>query len=546
MAVDDDPLALDRVEDELRRRYGRDYDVICETSAATALDRLEALDGPLAVILADQWLREPHVTGESLLARVKELHPQAKRALLVDWGAWGDQPTADAILRAMAAGDIDFYVAKPWRSPDEFFHRTVTEFLQEWARAVGRGLQEIAVVGEPWSPRSHEVRVTLERNGIPHTFYSSESEEGKAILAECGEEGATAPVVQLLNGQVLRDPSAADLAGAYGVQTSVPAGSEFDVVVIGAGPAGLAAAVYATSEGMSTLVVERESIGGQAGSSSLIRNYLGFARGISGADLAQRAFQQAWVFGARFLLMREALSLRPGRDRHVVAIADGSEVSARAVVLATGVSYRRLRASALDAFTGAGVFYGASHWEATALEGTDVFVVGAGNSGGQAALHLARYARHVTILCRGASLELTMSHYLRDQIGSTPNVDVRLQTEVAGGGGGVRLEQLEIRDNQTGEVTTEPAAALFVLAGAAPRTSWLPAEISRNQAGFVITGQEGALSLETSVPRIFAVGDARLGSPKRVAAAVGEGSVVVQQVYKRLTEAEASADRARS
>lgn len=538
LAVDDDPLALDRVEDELRRRYGRDYEVITETSAATALKRLEHLPGPLALVLADQWLREPHLTGESLLARVKEMHPQAKRALLIDWGAWADRPTADAILRAMAAGGIDFYVMKPWRSPDEFFHRMVTEFLTEWTRGVGFGLQEITVIAEPWSPRAHEIRHTLERNGVPHSFVDQASEEGKALLVECGQEGATVPVVYMpLQDRVLVDPSAAELASAYGVDTTVPQGSEFDVVVIGAGPAGLAAAVYATSEGLSTLVVERESIGGQAGSSSLIRNYLGFARGISGAELAQRAYQQAWVFGARFLLMREAVSLRPGDDAHVVGIGDGSEVTGRAVVLATGVSYRRLRAAALDAFTGAGVFYGASHWEATALVGQNVYIVGAGNSGGQAALHLAKYAQRVTILCRGEALEKSMSHYLRDQIAATPNVEVRLQTEVVGGGGASRLERVEIRDNPSGEVTVEPAGALFILAGAAPRTGWLPDEIVRNHNGFVITGEEGALSLETSVPRIFAVGDARLGSPKRVAAAVGEGSVVVQQVYARLNEA---------
>jgi thioredoxin reductase (NADPH) len=547
LAVDDDPLALDRIEDELGRRYGRDYDVICETSAAAAQQRLDALPGPLALVLADQWLREPHVTGESLLARVKKEHPQAKRALMIDWGAWGDRPTADAILRAMAAGSIDFYVAKPWRSPDEFFHRMVTEFLQEWSRAAGYGSHEIAVIAEPWSPRAHELRRTLERNGVPHTFFDHDSEEGKALLTECGQEGATVPVVYLpLEGRVLVDPSATELAGAYGVDTSVPRGSEFDVVIIGAGPAGLAAAVYAASEGLSTLVIERDSVGGQAGSSSLIRNYLGFARGISGAELAQRAYQQAWVFGARFMHVSQAVGLNPGNGRNVVSIGDGSEVTGRAVVLATGVSYRRLRAAALDAYTGMGVFYGASHWEATALEGEDVFIVGAGNSGGQAAVHLAKYARQVTILCRGASLADSMSAYLRDQIGTTPNIDVRLETEVTGGGGDDKLEELEIRDNPTGAVTTEPAAALFILAGAAPRTAWLPDTVARDKSGFVLTGQDGALSLETSVPGVFAVGDVRRGSPKRVAAAVGEGSVCVQQIYTRLNEVDPSPDRVHS
>jgi thioredoxin reductase (NADPH) len=339
-----------------------------------------------------------------------------------------------------------------------------------------------------------------------------------------------------MNGRVLVDPTPGELARACGIDTSVPAGAEFDVVVIGAGPGGLAAAVYATSEGLSTLVVERESVGGQAGSSSLIRNYLGFARGISGGDLAARAHQQAWIFGTRFLRMREAVELRPGTGGpHTVVISDGSEVKAHAVVLATGVTYRRLALSELDALTGAGVFYGASSWEAAALEGEDVYIVGAGNSAGQAAVHLAKYARSVTLLCRGGSLSATMSQYLRDQILSTANVAVRLRHEVIGGRGDGRLESLDIRNNETGEAVTVPAAALFILAGAEPRTAWLPPAVERDEAGYVVTGESAARSLETSVPGVFAVGDVRSGAPKRVAAAVGEGSVAVAQVHGYLT-----------
>src|SRR4051794_34248671 len=309
LAIDDDPLALDRVLDELRRRYARDYEVVGESSADHALLRIESLgDQPLALVLADQWLREPHQTGESVLVRTRELQPGAKRALLVDWGAWGDDATEQAIVRAMATGLIDYYVVKPWRSPDESFHRAITDFLQEWMSGIGP--QEIAVVGEPWAPRSHDIRTLLERNGLPHVFHSIETEQGKLLLAECGLDETCLPVVQMLDGRVLVDPSSAEVARACGIDTTVSEGADFDVVVIGAGPGGLAAAVYATSEGLSTLVVEREAVGGQAGSSSLIRNYLGFARGISGAELAMRAHQQAWAFGARFLRMREAVELR--------------------------------------------------------------------------------------------------------------------------------------------------------------------------------------------------------------------------------------------
>jgi thioredoxin reductase (NADPH) len=532
LAVDDDLLALDRIEDELRRRYERDYEIACEGSATAALARIEKLTedgGRLALILADQWLREPHETGATVLARTRALQPHAKRALMIEWGAWGDAPTADAVLRAMAQGAIDFYLVKPWRSPDETFHRAITEFLQEWRS--GSGPQELTVIGEPWSPRSHEIRQTLERNGIAHVFLSRDGDEGRARLAEAGAEDEAGVVVLTLDGRVMVEPSNEALARAAGLDTSIEPGAEFDVVVVGAGPAGLASAVYCGSEGLSALVIERESIGGQAGSSSLIRNYLGFPRGIGGGELATRAHQQAWAFGARFLRTREARQLRPGSDHHVVVTSDGTEIRGRAVVLAMGVAYRRLDLPELDALTGAGVFYGASRWEAAALAGEDVFVVGAGNSGGQAALHLARYARGVTILCRGGSLAATMSHYLRDLIEAAPNIDVRLRTEVAGGGGEGRLERLVIRDSSTGETEERAAAALFILAGAEPRTGWLPDEVRRDESGYVITGEDGGRSLETSVPGVFAVGDVRAGAAKRVAGAVGEGSVVVAQVH---------------
>jgi thioredoxin reductase (NADPH) len=545
LAVDDDPLALDRVVDELERRYGRDYDVRGEGSADAAMARIDACvtnDQPLALVLADQWLREPHVTGEMLLQRTRERHPGAKRALLLDWGAWGDEATEQAVLRAMATGLIDYYVVKPWRVPDEAFHLAITDFLKEWMSAIGP--QEITIVGEPWAPSSHEIRRLLERNSLAHVFHSVDSEAGKSLLADCGLDDQCLPVVQMLDGRVLVDPSPTDLMRACGIDTTVTDGAEFDVVVIGGGPGGLAAAVYATSEGMSTLVVERESVGGQAGSSSLIRNYLGFARGISGAELAMRAHQQAWAFGARFLRMREAVELRIAEHGpHTVVIGDGTEVRASAVVLATGVTYRTLPMPELEALAGAGVFYGASRWEAAALDGEDVYIVGAGNSAGQAAIHLAKHARSVVMLCRGADLSATMSQYLRHQIHVTPNIEVRHRHEVVGGGGAQRLERLEIRNNESGEISDVSAAALFILAGAEPRTSWLPDAVERDEAGYVVTGGGDARALETTVPGVFAVGDVRSGAPKRVAGAVGEGSLVVGQILDYIAARADAAER---
>jgi thioredoxin reductase (NADPH) len=556
LAVDDDPGALDRIAAELRRRYGSDYRVLCERSAAEALGRLEAMRAEgeaVALVLADQWM--PDLTGEELLARARDLYPDAKRGLLVDWGAWGDRPTADAMLRAMALGHIDYYVLKPWQSPDEYFHRTVTEFLQEWSRTTASVPQEIAVVGRRWSTRCHELRSLLARNGVPHVFHANDSSEGRRLLSDVGQEDAQVPVVRLLDGRVLVDPSNAELASAYGANTHLER-SDFDVVVVGAGPAGLAAAMYASSEGLATLAVERESIGGQAGWSSRIRNYLGFSRGVSGAELAQRAYQQAWVFGTTFLLMRKVVALRSEGERHVVSMSDGTQATARAVILATGVTYRRLTIPALEPLSGAGVFHGASVSEAQALSGEHVYIVGGGNSAGQAAMHLARYASQVSMLVRGSSLADSMSRYLRDEIAASGNIDVRLNTEVCDGGGEGRLEYLTLRQTISRERETVPAPALFIHIGARPHTQWLPDAIQRDRWGYVITGpdlvrddpeeecwalERPPLMLETSVPGVFAVGDVRERSVKRVASAVGEGSIVIQQVYEYLASSQAPA-----
>jgi thioredoxin reductase (NADPH) len=557
VAVDDDPAALARIADELRRRYAADYEVVCATSAREAQEALEEIGrrgGDVAIVLAAQWL--PDVTGDELLARAHRLYPRAKRGLLVDFGAWGDRATADAILRAMTHGHIDYYVLRPWRSCDELFHRTITEFLHEWSRTETSTPKEVVVVGDAWEPRANEITTLLGRNGVPTLFRAADSPEGTALLARAGRDRSDGPVVFLLDGSVLVRPTNVELARAYGVTTELDADHEVDVAVVGAGPAGLSAAVAAASEGLSTLVVERESIGGQAGSSSMIRNYPGFSRGIGGAELAQRAYQQAWVFGARFVLMREIVELSRHGDQHTVMLSDGSSARARAVVLATGVSYRRLGIPTLEELVGAGVFYGGSISELHALAGEEVYVVGGGNSAGQAALNLARYADRVTIVVRGASLEESMSQYLLAEIAAKQNVRVLTRTELVDGGGDGRLEWVALRDLQRDETGETPAAAVFVLVGAAPRSDWLPDTIARDRWGFVLTGADiradeaadarwllrrDPLPYETTDPGVFAVGDIRHGSVKRVASAVGEASVAIRQVHDYL----ASLDRDR-
>jgi thioredoxin reductase (NADPH) len=556
LVVEDESDARARIRGELERRYGSDYRVTCERSALRALAKLErwrAAGDPVALVLADQWM--PDLTGEEFLARAKALFPDTKRALLVSFGAWGDRRTADAMLRAMAAGRMDYYVLKPWRRADEFFHRTVTEFLHEWERSSSASPQEVALICKRRSPRAHQLRDLLTRNGVPHVVHDTDSPEGRRLLAEAGQAATSDPVVVLLGGAVLVNPTNAELADAYGVSTSLEGRSDFDVVVVGAGPAGLAAAVYASSEGLDTLVVERESIGGQAGSSSLIRNYLGFARGVSGSELAQRAYQQAWIFGACFLHTREVTGLRAGSGRHVLTLSDGSEASARAVVVATGISYRRLGIPGLDALLGTSVFYGASVSEARAHAGQEVYVVGGGNSAGQAAIHLSRYAGHVTLLVRRGSLVETMSSYLIDEIEAARNIDVRPNVELAACSGDGVLETITLRDTVTGHTEAVPAAALFIQIGAEPYTAWLPPEIRRDAWGYLLTGRDlpagswplerPPLMLETSLPGVFAAGDAREGSTKRVASAVGEGSVVIEQVHHLLDSARAGSSAPR-
>jgi thioredoxin reductase (NADPH) len=537
-----------RAEAELRKRYGADYQLIRAGSDQDALEilgRLRDEQRQVSLVLADQRL-----AGAELLARARPLHPAARRVLLTAWGYQGD---SQEVVQAIVLGDIDAYVAEPVASPDERFHRAVTEQLDEWTRSHLPGFEAVRVVGEEWAARSHELRELLGRNGVPFGFYPADGPEARRLLEEAGAAGAAGaalPTVVLFDGRVLADPSNAEVAEALGVRTT-PAGGRYDVAVIGAGPAGLAASVYGASEGLATLVLEPEAIGGQAGTSSLIRNYLGFPMGVSGADLAVRAYTQAWNFGAEYVYGNPAAGLRPEGSDLVVTLADSYEVRTRAVVVASGMAYRRLGIPALDALTGAGVFYGAAASEAQAMKGSEVYVVGGANSAGQAAVHLARYAARVTMLLRGHSLAENMSEYLIREIESAPNITVRRRVAVTDAAGRGRLERLTVTDLDSGAAQTVAAMALFVMIGAEPRTQWLPGAVRRDESGFVLTGADLLtdgrpdetwplrrlpMFLESSLPGVFAVGDVRHGSVKRVASAVGEGSIAIRLVHDHLRD----------
>jgi thioredoxin reductase (NADPH) len=548
LAVDGDKPALDRICHELNRRYGCDYRVVGHTSGSAGVTELGDYNrrgDAVALVLVAEQLTD--MAGVDLLARARSLHGEARRAVLISWGDWANRHTADAILQAMAAGHANYYVLKPWSSPDELFHRTVAEYLHDWARNEAEFRREVVVVGDRRSTRGHEVRDLLTRNGIPHTFHDRESSRGESVLAHTGCARTDAHLVvwmPALGGQALADPSDAEIVEAWGIPTTLAEDDRsFDLLVIGAGPAGLAAAVYGSSEGLRTLVVERSAVGGQAGASSLIRNYLGFSRGLSGAELGQRGFQQAWVLGARFLLTREVVALRPDRGGCVADVSGIGTVRARAVVLACGVAYRRLEIPTLESLAGSGVFYGASVSEAQGLVGRTAVVVGGGNSAGQAALHLARYAARVHLLVRAPGLGTGMSEYLVRQIAAT-DIDVRTGAEVVDGGGGAALEWVAVRDRGSGRLDRLVADGLFVMIGARPGTDWLPSGVARDAHGFVRVGTDLQAAwlldrppqpYETSVPGLFAVGDVRSGSVKRVASAVGEGSVVVSQVHSHLS-----------
>ena len=550
LAFEPEPEALSVVEDELQRRYSADYEIVATdvpADALAAVERLAAEGSELALLLAGRWSDGSH--GGEVLAAVHRLHPRARRALLVPWGAWGDAAASEAILGAIGRGEAEFYLLRPHGPGDEQFHAIVAEAIYDWSRVAPGGPTEARVIGAASAPRSAELRDLLTRNRIHHEFLDSDSERGLEALAELSAGEAELPLIQLLDGALLADPSDADFARAFGLATE-PVKAVYDVVVVGAGPAGLSAAVYGASEGLRTLLVESRSVGGQAGSSSLIRNYMGFPRGISGAELAAEAYQQAWALGAESVFMSGVSSLHPGRSMHKLEFAGGAEVEATAVIAATGAAYRRLAVPELEAFLNAGLFYGAAMAEAQALQDQPIAVVGGANSAGQAALHLARFASEVILIVRARSLEKGMSRYLIREIESSSSVRVLLGSAVVGAAGSTRLERITVEEADGGREEL-PVAGVFVLIGAEPRSEWLPEEVARDRRGFVLTGhmaggQDGERggwplerppeALETTVPRLFAAGDVRAGSVKRVASAVGEGSVAMQQLHSALSE----------
>ena len=549
LVVDHDPRELTAFESALRRRYGADYRVLAERSPEAALNLLERLaeEGEdVALVAAD--LRLPEIDGVAFLEQAHALHRGVVRALLVAMDEYHTRipfKEMETIRHATALGWIDFWVVKGWTTPEEWLYPRVQEALSVWTTANRARHVVYRIVGERWDPRTHALRDTLTRNSVPFEFYPAGSGKCERLVGDFDVDTERLPALIRHDGTVLHDPTPDEVARSHGIRTR-PSPETYDLAILGAGPAGLAAAVYGASEGLSTLVLEPLAIGGQAGTSSMIRNYLGFPRGIGGSDLAHRAWEQAVFFGAEFAFTRPAIGLATrGRERNI-ALSDGSEVSARAVIIATGVDYRRIGVPSLEHLVGAGVFYGAAGVEATAMVGEEVYVVGGANSAGQAALHLAKFASRVTLLVRAESLAAGMSDYLIRQIEATPNLAVRPRTRMVEGHGEVHLEAVVLEDVATGRREEVATAALFVMIGAEPRTEWLREAVRRDDRGFVLTGRDvpmdgwtsarPPLPFETSMPGVFAAGDVRYGSVKRVAGAVGEGSVAVGSVHRYIGE----------
>jgi thioredoxin reductase (NADPH) len=540
LTVDDDAAVSRAVARDLRRRYGEDYQILRASSGAEALETLREIKlrgGRVAILLADY--RMPQMNGVEFLEQAMDLFPNARRALLT---AYAD---TDAAIRAINVVDVDHYLLKPWDPPDEKFYPVVDALLEAWQLAGDREVEEVKVVGHRWSAASYQIRDFLARNLVPYRWFAADEPEGRRLLDAAGAGPEAVPLVVTPDGQPLTTPTAAEVAASVGLSTA-PVRDFYDLIIVGGGPAGLGAAVYGASEGLRTVLVERKAVGGQAGQSARIENYLGFPDGVSGAQLTDRARRQAVKFEAEVLTTRDVVGVAARGGARVVRFGDGTELSAHALIIATGVSYRPLVAPGLAELTGRGVYYGSASTEAASCAGTDVFIVGGANSAGQAALFFCRYARSVTLVVRGDSLERSMSYYLIQQIAATGNIEVRTGTEIAQAHGTDHLEALTVIDNKTGTRSTLPAGHLFVFIGAEPQTDWLDGAVSRDARGFVYTGPDLVVGgrrpvgwdrdrdpyyLESSVPGIFAAGDVRANSVKRVASAVGEGAMAVTLVH---------------
>ena len=541
LTVDDDPGVSRAVARDLRRQYGGRYRIVRAESAADGLEALRQMKlrgDAVAVILADY--RMPELNGIEFLERAMDIYPGARRVLLTAYADTG------AAIDAINVVDLDHYLLKPWDPPEEKLYPVVDALLDAWLNSDHRPVPETKIVGHRWSARSSEVREFLARNQVPYRWYASDEPEGQRLLEAAGADGLALPVVITPDGDPLVEPTDAELAARVGLATT-PSKDFYDLIVIGGGPAGLGAAVYGASEGLRTVLVERLATGGQAGQSSRIENYLGFPDGVSGAQLTDRARRQASRFGAEVLTTREVVRLEVCGSARRVTFADGTSIDAHTVILATGVSYRRLGAPGLDELTGRGCYYGSALTEATACLGQDIYVVGGANSAGQAAVYLARHAKSVTILVRGSSLEKSMSYYLIRQIADIPNITVRTCTEVVQASGDDHLEGLTLRDTGNGSTESVDAQLLFLFIGAAPLTDWLEGVVVRDARGFVVAGPDLGTDrpsgwdldrmpyhLETSIPGVFVAGDARAESAKRVASAVGEGALAVMLVHRYL------------